>query len=344
MNHKVDVYSFGLILWELLSGKRAFQEHLKHNDLAVFTNAICVKGERPPIPPENTKDEGWNNKFVTNLIQKCWSDKAKDRPDFQEIYDELNVLITEGYIKDDWGRNFWLINFPDQDFVPWDDFIKVLMCKKTVQLDDGTTFTKGLSLSIKTNPENKKKSECFRLLLAQISGQARSVFNRVYCENFGKVLAWFGPGVDNDPKAVHKNFLERMAYICRQPWFFGLPENPERLLHDGPKPVYMIRLSNDPGYFTIHTTKMKTRILYTPGTGYRPEKEKEVCSDLVEFVNSKLKAYEIQIGSDYYPIFGALEPQQQQGNAYQAITNLNLNPAPLADELKKVQLDYKKKF
>jgi len=104
----------------------------------------------------------------------------------------------------------------------------------------------------------------------------------------------------------------------------------------------MIRLSNDPGYFTIHTTKMKTRILYVPGVGYRPEKEKEVCSDLVEFVNSKLKAYEIQIGSDYYPIFGALESPQQPSNAYQAIHNLN--PAPLADELKKVQLDYKKKF
>jgi len=99
--------------------------------------------ERPSIPPEKgSKEEGWNNVYVTNLIKRCWSDKPKDRPDFQEIYDELNVLITEGYIKDDWGRTFWLINFPDQDSVPYDEFIKILMCKKTVPLDDGSNFKK----------------------------------------------------------------------------------------------------------------------------------------------------------------------------------------------------------
>jgi len=111
LNSKVDVYSFGLILWELLSGKRAFQEHLKHNDLAIFTSAVCEKLERPAIPPsEKNNDKAWNNVFVVNLIKKCWHDKAKDRPDFQEIYDELNVLITEGYISDEWGRSFWYGN------------------------------------------------------------------------------------------------------------------------------------------------------------------------------------------------------------------------------------------
>jgi serine/threonine protein kinase len=248
---KVDVYSFGLILWELLSGKRAFQEHLKHNDLGIFTSAICEKQERPLIPPnEKNNVEGWNNPFVTNIIKRCWADKAKDRPEFQEIYDELNVLITEGYIKDDWGRSFWLINFPDQDAVPWEEFIKILMCKKSVPLDDGTVFYRGLSMTRK-DPENEKKAKCLRLLLAQISGQRPATFQKVTCENFGKVLIWFGPGVDNQPKSKHKNFMERIAYIARQPWFFGLIDNADLLLHDLPtKPVYMIRLSNDPGLQT----------------------------------------------------------------------------------------------
>jgi serine/threonine protein kinase len=318
LNNKVDVYSFGLILWEVLSGKRAFQEHLKHNDLAIFTSAICEKMERPAIPPEKgSKEEGWNNVYVTNLIKRCWSDKPKDRPDFQEIYDELNVLITEGYIKDDWGRTFWLINFPDQDSVPWEEFIKILMCKKTVPLDDGTTFNKGLSMS-KKDPDNSKKALCLKLLLAQISGQKNSTFSRVTCENFGKVLAWFGPGIDNDPKAQHKNFLERVAYIARQPWFFGSIDKPDLLLHDGNKPVYMIRLSNEPGYFTIHTTKMKTRIIYTPGVGYKPEGDKEVFPDLVVFAKSKLQAYDAQTGSDYAAIFGEIAQANTGLGAYLA--------------------------
>jgi serine/threonine protein kinase len=255
LNSKVDVYSFGLILWEVLSGKRAFQEHLKHNDLVLFTSAVCEKQERPPIPPEKNNEEAWNNVFVVNLIKKCWHDKAKDRPDFQEIYDELNVLIAEGYIADEWGRNFWLINFPDQDTVPWEEFIKILLGKKTVTLDDGSTFNKGLAMSRK-DPHNEKKSKSLHLLLAQISGQKNFAFQRVSCDAFGKTLAWFGPGVDKDPKAQHKHFLDRIAYIAQQPWFFGLIDNADLLLHDLPnKPVYMIRLSNDPGYFTIHTKK-----------------------------------------------------------------------------------------
>jgi len=273
------------------------------------------------LQKKNTTEEGWNNIYVTNLIKRCWSDKAKERPEFQEIYDELNVLITEGYIKDEWGRNFWLINFPDQDSVPWDEFIKILMCKKSVPLDDGTVFNKGLSMSRK-DEENKKKMHCLKLLIAQISGQKLSAFTRVSCEVFGKVLAWFGPGIDHDPKSVHKNFLERIAHIASQSWFFGLIDNADLLLHDTPeKPVYMIRLSNEPGYFTIHTKKMKTRIVYQSGVGYKPEREKDVFLDLVKFADFHLKAYEPQSGSEYSTIFGT-STGLAVGTAYQTISQL----------------------
>jgi serine/threonine protein kinase len=157
LTKKVDVYSFGIILWELLSEKRAFQEHLKHNDLVLFTKAICDKMERPPIPPvPGTKEEAWNNKFITGLIQRCWSHSHDDRPDFQVIYDELNDLITEGYIKDDWGRQFWQIHFTDQDTVPWDDFVKQLMSSKVITLDDNSTY-RGLAMSRKKSGKRENR-------------------------------------------------------------------------------------------------------------------------------------------------------------------------------------------
>jgi len=275
-----------------------------------------------------------------NLIKKCWHDKAKDRPDFQEIYDELNVLIAEGYIADEWGRNFWLINFPDQDTVPWEEFIKILLGKKTVTLDDGSTFNKGLAASRK-NPFNEKKAKCLHLLLAQISGQKNFAFHRVSCDAFGKTLAWFGPGVDKDPNAQHKNFLDRIAYIAQQPWFFGLIDNADLLLHDLPnKPVYMIRLSNDPGYFTIHTKKMKTRMVYTPGKGYRPEKSAgDVFPDLVQFAENHLKAYEPQSGSDYSKIFGDSGQNMLPAGAYGLMSTLMINEGHEEDieELHKVK-------
>jgi len=137
----------------------------------------------------------------------------------------------------------------------------------------------------------------------------------------GKVLIWFGPGVDNQPKAKHKNFMERIAYIARQPWFFGLIDNADLLLHDLPtKPVYMIRLSNDPGYFTIHTKKMKTRIIYDAKTGYKPEKGNNTFPDLVEFSETHLKAYEPLSGSDFIKIFG--DSTFEERGLYDRMNNL----------------------
>jgi len=306
-----------------LSERRAFQEHLKHNDLALFTKSICEKVERPPIPPvKGIKEEAWNNKFITGLIQRCWSHSPDERPDFQQIYDELNELITEGYIKDEWGRQFWSIHFTDQDSVPWDDFIKHLMSSKTISLEDNTSF-RGLAMSRK-NPENTKIADCFHLLMSQIAGQRKSAFNRVSCENFGKIFLWFGPGVEPDPsKSRFPNFLERMAHLCRQPWFFGLIFNPERILHDGDKPVFMLRLSTEPGYFTIQTTQIKTRVIYIPGVGYKPENEQTIFPDLVEFTNTKLKAYEAQEGSEFTYIFGK-NTEIDRGN-YSAIGSLSIH-------------------
>jgi len=195
------------------------------------------------------------------------------------------------------------------------------MSSKVITLDDNSTY-RGLAMSRK-NPENVKIAECLHLILSQIAGQRKSSFNKVSCENFGKVLAWFGPGVDPDPKAQFHNFLQRMAHICRQPWFFGLIANPERILHNGDKPVFMIRLSTDPGYFTIQTTTMKTRIIYVHGSGYKPENEKAIFPDLVEFTNNikSLKAYEPQEGSDFTYIFGKLD---ERSGAYKSMDSLQI--------------------
>jgi len=300
----------------IIIAKKAFQEHLKHNDLALFTKAICEKMERPPVPPvKPNKEEAWDSKYVTGLVQRCWSASVDERPDFQQIYDELNVIITEGYIKDDWGRQFWAIHFTDQDSAPWDEFVKNLMSSKTITLEDNTTY-RGLAMSRK-NPENAKIADCLQLLLSQIAGQRKSEFTRVSCDNFGKLLAWFGPGIEIDGKSHFKNFLERMAYICRQPWFWGLLSNPEQILHDGEKKVFLVRLSNDPGYFTIQTTSIKTRIVYIAGKGYKPETDNNYFEDLVDFINNhpKLKTFIPQEGSAFSRIFGTSADLQPVVNA-----------------------------
>lgn len=44
-----DVYSFAIVLWEILTRKEAFAHH---NDYDTFLDAVCVNMERPPIPED----------------------------------------------------------------------------------------------------------------------------------------------------------------------------------------------------------------------------------------------------------------------------------------------------
>lgn len=82
-NHKADVYSFGIILWECLSGKKSYDGM----DYDTFYDCVIYGHERPPI------DHKWDNALI-DLLQKCWSSNYDDRPSFRQIIQILDSFYS----------------------------------------------------------------------------------------------------------------------------------------------------------------------------------------------------------------------------------------------------------
>ncbi|CAD7701060.1 unnamed protein product [Ostreobium quekettii] len=78
-----DVYSFGMILWGLVSGAVPFGG-LKRSELIRHV----VAGDRPTVP------QSAPTKYA-RLIEECWHQEPMKRPDFRSITDRLRAIMFE---------------------------------------------------------------------------------------------------------------------------------------------------------------------------------------------------------------------------------------------------------
>ncbi|XP_050229847.1 serine/threonine-protein kinase Nek5 [Mercurialis annua] len=81
-SEKADVYSFGMLCFELLTGKLPFEDgHLQGDQMTKNIRA----GERPLFPSLSPK-------YLVNLTKKCWHTDPSHRPSFSSICRVLRYI------------------------------------------------------------------------------------------------------------------------------------------------------------------------------------------------------------------------------------------------------------
>ncbi|CAL0310207.1 unnamed protein product [Lupinus luteus] len=83
---KVDVYSFGLMLWEMVTGILPY----KGMTPVQVAFAVSDKNSRPEIPSNCPN-------VIGNLIQQCWDMKPEKRPEFWQIVQVLEKFDQSLY-------------------------------------------------------------------------------------------------------------------------------------------------------------------------------------------------------------------------------------------------------
>eukprot|EP01104_Vermistella_antarctica_P019284 TRINITY_DN7489_c0_g1_i1.p1 TRINITY_DN7489_c0_g1~~TRINITY_DN7489_c0_g1_i1.p1 ORF type:complete len:517 (+),score=149.34 TRINITY_DN7489_c0_g1_i1:57-1553(+) len=231
-NEKADVYSFAIVMWEMVTREEAFGHHSDYDE---FVEAVCDKFERPPLSQKI-------HPSIRKLLEQLWDDDPNTRPTFPEIVQSLENIIVDVSIPCERTASMWKRHFKDVEEVEWPTFIKAFAADVLHLKSDLQVLMDSLEV------------RCFKALcIPNITS------DKVHMERLGKVMGWFGPANDH--------FLVHVRDILRQNWFFGdtNARTAQNKLSKEKPGTFLVRFSSNnttPSWFTISRVTSDRQIVH----------------------------------------------------------------------------------
>jgi serine/threonine protein kinase len=257
-DHRSDVYSFGLILYELCTDQEPFNEF---TDLDPFVQAVCYGHQRPVVPAELNLPPS-----LISLMDRCWHKDVARRPGFQQITEDLEEIMVDASIEDTPARPFWKKHFlkPQlQEQVSWADFEALLSREHNIapfelaRLEDFFTGTTAPSAAAAGGPRT------------------------ITMERFNTLYTWFGNFFEPGPNAGGTRLLREIMTLVNSQWFHDdlQKDASESRLRQRAELTFLVRASHTDASktpFTISKVrggiavhKRITRVSYDPAAPTR---------------------------------------------------------------------------
>ncbi|KYQ88308.1 SH2 domain-containing protein [Tieghemostelium lacteum] len=273
-NEKADVYSFGLVLWQIYTRQELFPEF---DNFYKFVAAICDRQLRPPIPEDCPK-------ALKTLIQKCWDPLPENRPSFDGIVSALEDIVIDCCIPDEYGAIMWKNQFRHSDEVSWKEFVNVFA--NFVGLTNSSTPSMSDLLQFSPNLNGSTIELNFKCLKSIIVSSPKGPHEEevVSMEQYGKVLAWFG-----NLKEDGSRILDKIRQLMECAWFHGdiSTSESENRLHKKSEGTFLVRFStSESGAYTISKVSKSGGIshqrIHRPGGKFQVNNSKYLCvKDLI---------------------------------------------------------------
>ena len=88
-SREIDVYSFGILFWEILTGKIPFQELKENPNTCDKIEQMIIDGYRPSLDvlPNDISP------CIIEIIKQCWNSKPSERPSLGKIISILTIIL-----------------------------------------------------------------------------------------------------------------------------------------------------------------------------------------------------------------------------------------------------------
>lgn len=87
----VDVYSFGILLWRMITLKQPYYTPILQQEFSKFVHSICKNHERPCLQEIDVVIKNNESHTIQNLLQECW-DPYK-RPNMHIVIEQIGQFL-----------------------------------------------------------------------------------------------------------------------------------------------------------------------------------------------------------------------------------------------------------